>query len=128
MFKNFALALGFIFVSINSFADWVKTGGNDQVEHYVDTESVRRISNTKIRIWSLQNYTVTNNSGGRSIKALQEFDCSAETVTMMHAVISSGVMGSGDILLNQSVNKTNPIIPGSTDNTVFTLLCRGSNK
>ena len=119
-----------LLVSTNVLAvDWVKTGGTDDFDKYLNPQSIRRDGN-KVKVWTLKDYKSGQVLGDNKTRFFSdvlryEYDCFEDTNRLIDLYSYSGKMGQGDIVLSIP-NVTIPagsVIPGSIGAATLKLVC-----
>jgi len=110
------------------YAEWVKVSDGDEAGKtiYVNPATIRRNSNL-VKMWQLYDYKTVQTIGGiRFLTAEEqwEFDCAEERGRVLALKEFSGNMASGTMVYtNSQVSKWLPVVPGTTDQTVWKVAC-----
>ena len=87
-------------VSTGAAADWVRLWGNDVLEGYVDTGSVRKKGNnaTTRNMFDFKKASEYNGNEYRSSVLLYEFDCAKERARSFESIFHAENKGAGAIV------------------------------
>ena len=91
------LTLLLIFAAAPACAEWVKVGRTDAAVHYVDPATVQKTGSLR-RVWAMQDLVQAGDDGVRSIRALQEYDCTQQRFRYLSIEAHAGPMAGGGIL------------------------------
>ena len=125
--KRLLLGLMLLLVSGAASAEWTSVGASDEHIQYVDKGSIRRNGNS-VKMWGLMDYKTVEKTDGKSYlssKEQREYDCKEERTRLLAFLWFSGQMGSGKVVLSNSVTSMtwDPIAPGSVGVTLWTIAC-----
>ena len=128
--KRLALALVLVALSGGAAAAWVRVGGSDYSNSYVDPATIRRTGDM-VKMWSLLTYGAvqTSSSSGKqymSSKLQWEYDCKNEQERRLYLSLYSGQMARWNVVHIESDpnSKWQPVPPGSADETLWKFACR----
>lgn len=113
------------------FADWIKMGGNDSVDAYMDLKLLDK-KGSYVMSWRLYDYrSPQKSSSGKtflSAATLDVINCADRTEAMTSFVQYDQAMGKGNIVasdkLAQSEWKINRITPNSIGEALSSVACR----
>jgi hypothetical protein len=102
--KKIILASALLFLSLSSsnvWAEWVRIYGNDKMDAYADSGTIRKKGNiTRVyTLFDFRNENVLKEGGAyQSIVRETEFNCKQNQQRMLSFTIFSGKMGKGRIV------------------------------
>ncbi|MDO9160752.1 MAG: hypothetical protein Q8N35_05780 [Methylococcaceae bacterium] len=112
----------------NSNWSFVGTTSDGSFSEYLDLSTKKR-SGTKVKIWVLRDFKSEQvlNLGEKHLSVLiqDEYDCSKETVSLLHAKFFSGHMRQGVLVRNiEDINgHTDTVTPSSTASAKLKIAC-----
>jgi hypothetical protein len=116
-------------VSYPVMANWELYTESSYGEVYVDISTIRKTGEA-VKIWTLTNFKVPQNTIGSSLehmstRDLEEYQCEEETMRTISAVGTTGQMGSGEITFseNAKIIEWTPIVPRSVGASIMHLVC-----
>lgn len=141
--KSLILALVLMLASTSLIAEWSKVGENENRNQYIDMSTIRK-SDNKAKVWVLNDFSqnavkknIENNPKkdlsqiSRSNVFEMELNCYDQTYELTMVVFKSGQMGKGetlDTVILPPLERSIPIIPGSTDEETFKLILKEACK
>tara|TARA_Y100000992_G_scaffold80978_1_gene51524 strand:- start:638 stop:1036 length:399 start_codon:yes stop_codon:yes gene_type:complete len=126
---KYILALLFILISTNSYADWKKIVANQDgsVEHFVDFDTYKKINN-EIFVWELVNYHKKLLPTGKPIysaKNLLKVNCFEGKMKYVTSVYYGSTNGQGEVISQeQGVGDWFYDAPGTTGYKELKTICR----
>jgi hypothetical protein len=114
-----------------SWADWKYSVETDVFTDYYDKSTIRR-NGPIAKMWIMRDFSSaqTNSTGNKiyvSQKILMSFNCRDETKAVFSVVGYSGSMGSGDVVLSETVKESqleySPFSPGSVNEANSQIAC-----
>ena len=103
---------------------WIELGSDNEGADHLDLGTVERVGNVR-RAWLRTTYTAPRDDGATTVFYQFEMDCATRThqlVAYARQRDDGSHIDSGTIL--ESERQTDPIIPGSTAELEFELLCQ----
>ena len=106
-----------------SSADWVRVGESDTVFSYVE-ESTIDVQESTIKVWVLLDFKQPDAKGARSQKFQEVFDCENGASRTAYRIVTTGPMGSGNVLMSLLLTEpATPIPDNSLRDTIFQIIC-----
>lgn len=115
-----------VVVSGSAAAGWVEVGSNEAegITVYTNPGTIRKVGN-KVKMWSLSNYDTYQESVGKSMKNLDEYDCKEERARVLHFSSHSENMGGGRVVATATgPDSWTPISPDSIGAILWKFACR----
>lgn len=98
-------------------AEMKAIGSSDNSVYYVDTETLKRVGDTRT-FWSIMDYkraqTTSRGASYLSTRTNMEINCKDQTVLMRQFSMHSGAMAKGDVLDTQGILRDAQSIPPGT--------------
>lgn len=108
-------------------AEWSEVGVADSSSQYIDASTLRK-SGTTAKMWSLIDLKEPRETAPgqtyRSMKLMDEFDCSAERVRGLTFSAHSEAMGQGRVVYSSDeVGEWRPVAPKSINHAKYQVAC-----
>ena len=106
-----------------AWADWVKVDESAERAYYIDSASIRKTAQTA-KVWTIQDLKIANIAGGRSRRALQEFDCAEPKDRILSISAYSWSMARGTVLFEENRERPwRPTTPGTVNDRIRGYVC-----
>jgi hypothetical protein len=123
------IALFAILFQTNSFANekYIQLAPSTMGKNFIEMPILERNSQKKlVKVWLLQDFHEIQN-GAKSMRAINEFDCSKKTVRVLRLAVYLSTMGSGMIAEFDNPPKNrewNPVPENTFGYEAMTLACK----
>lgn len=116
------------FVMNSACAEWIKLPNSDVGRNYIEIPLLKiDDKNQYVQTWLLQDFYYSNN-GAKSMKSINEFDCSKTAVRVLRLMVFTEGMAKGSILADFESSNEQKIwrqIPkDSFADSAFAIACR----
>jgi len=116
-------------MSTGAMAEWVRLWGNDVLEGYVDTDSIRKKGKNVVtqNMFDLKKASEYNGNEYRSTVYLYEFDCAEERARSLESIWYADNKGAGAIVDSwSSPYAWKPVLPATPLESFMNFACRNS--
>ena len=100
-----------------AWAEMKAVGSSDSAVYYVDTETLKRVGDTR-SFWSVMDYkrpqTTSRGASYSSTRTNMEINCKDQTVLMRQFSMHSGAMAKGEVLDTQGIMRDAQAVPPGT--------------
>jgi len=124
------LFVGLMMVCSVSWAGWELTSKSDAFANYHDKSTIRR-NDITAQMWVMYDFSEvrTNADGDRykSSKSLLAYNCKYETLTLISVLQYSGSLGTGDVVMSDTVDESDwvwdRIVPNTPIQIEWSIAC-----
>ena len=124
--KRLCIALLLALCSAPVFADWVKVAESIEVTDFLDPDT-RVVNGSLVKVWTLTDMKSPQMVQGKptqSMKALLEYDCSANQYRTLYMAGYANHMGAGVTNFAGNANpRWVPIVPQSVNAKKYQIIC-----
>ena len=116
------LLLALLLATGSAWAEWVKVGGNDGINIYIDPASIRKDGNLR-RVWMIQDSKQRDKEGLMSMRMRREYDCKQERARFLFLSSHSEPMAGGTSNQEGVETRWNEIPPDTLEEDILKLVC-----
>jgi hypothetical protein len=124
--KTLLLALALL-VTGSAWADWVLVTTTDVNRIYIDPTTIRKMGGLR-RVWELQDWELSKDSGHNSLRSRVEFDCEEKRRRPIVHNLHNGLWGTGRIIMTEDYDAKGTsswsyIEPGTIGQAILDAVC-----